>query len=295
MTDVQVLGPPRRFGTRWSGDRLRSGSLRLSRISWADRAAIAFFVFVCLFALVGPWLAPHDPTARVGAPFLKPGRGGFLLGTDENGRDVWSRILFGVRSTWYATLAVLAITGVIGAVIGTVAGTVGGWLDTLLMRFVDLLLALPAPLIAIAVVAALGPSLQNTLIGISLVWWPWYARIVRNEVRAIGARPHVEAARLAGSKGFRLGRLHLFPGAVPPLIVTLTLDVSTLILTISALSFLGLGAQPPQPELGSMLAAGVGNILQYWWLPVIPSIAVTVLSFAGNAVGDSARALLEDR
>jgi peptide/nickel transport system permease protein len=269
--------------------------LRFDRVGWGDRVTIAFFGLVCVVAAIGPLFAPYDPTSRVGVPFLPPGQDGFVLGTDESGRDVLSRILYAVQSTWYSTLLVLVVAALVGALVGTLAGTKGGWLDSLLMRIVDLFLALPAPLIAIAVVAALGPSLRNTLIGITIVWWPWYARIVRNEVRAIEARPHVEAARLAGSKGWLLGRRHLFPGAIGPLIVCVTLDVAAVILTLTALSFLGLGAQPPQPELGSMLAAGIGYVLVYWWLPVIPSIAVTILAFSGNLVGDTAQNMIEAR
>ena len=284
---------PRRLARPASLQLPRLGA-SMRRIRWGDRLSISFFLFVCLVAVIGPVLAPFDPIERVADPFLSPG-GRFLLGTDESGRDVWSRILYGVRSTWVSTLVVLAITGAIGAIVGTVAGTAGGWVDSALMRIVDLFLSLPGPLIAIAVVAAMGPSLIHTLIGISIVWWPWYARIVRNEVRAIAARPHVEAARLAGSRGWRLGRRHLFPGTIAPLTVTISLDVATLILTLTALSFLGLGAPPPEPELGSMLASSVGYILVHPLLPILPSLAVTVLAFAGNLIGDTSQALLEAR
>lgn len=289
-----VIAPDLARRGRWSATAQR-GAAAWRRLGTGDRIAFGFFALVCVLMLVGPLLAPHDPTVRVGSPFLRPGHDGFLLGTDESGRDVLSRLLFAARSTWYATLLVIVVTAAIGAVVGTVAGTVGGLVDGVLMRTVDLFLALPGPLLAVAIVAALGPSLRNTLLAVGIVWWPWYARIVRNEVRAIAARPHVDAARLAGTTGFRLGRRHLLPGALPPLIVTATLDVGALILTVTALSFLGLGAPAPEPELGSMLSSGVSYLLLYWWLPVLPSIVVTVLALAGNLVGDATRALLEDR
>jgi peptide/nickel transport system permease protein len=288
---LEMVGVPR----RWAPDTSQRLADGWGRIRTADKLAFAFFGAVCLIALLGPLFAPYDPIVRVGEPFMRPGDGGFLLGTDESGRDVLSRLLFATRSTWFSAIVVIAITAVVGAVVGTIAGAVGGIVDSILMRTVDLFLALPGPLLAIAIVAALGPSLRNTLIAVAIVWWPWYARIVRNEVRAIAARPHVEAARLAGTKGFRLGRRHLLPGALPPLVVCATLDVGTLILTITALSFLGLGAPSPEPELGSMLASGISYLLLYWWLPVLPSIVITVLAFAGNLVGDSARTLMEDR
>jgi peptide/nickel transport system permease protein len=287
---LEMVATPR----TWMPDTRQKLGVSWRKVGTADKVAFGFFLFVCLFAAIGPLFAPHDPTVRVGDPFLRPG-GDFFFGTDESGRDVLSRLLYATRATWYSTLTVIVITAFVGAVVGTVAGSVGGIVDSVLMRAVDLFLALPGPLLAIAIVAALGPSLRNTLIAVSIVWWPWYARIVRNEVRAIAARPHVEAARLAGTKGFRLGRRHLLPGALPPLVVTATLDVSTLILTITALSFLGLGAPSPAPELGSMLNSGVSYLLLYWWLPVLPSIAITLLAFAGNLFGDSARSLMEDR
>jgi peptide/nickel transport system permease protein len=293
MMAAETLTAPT-FRRRWPALPDRLGE-RWRLVGPSNRVAFGLFAAVCLIALVGPLLAPHDPTARVGSAFLSPGTDGFWFGTDESGRDILSRVLFGTRSTWYASVLVIAGTAAVGALVGTIAGTAGGLIDGVLMRIVDLFLALPGPLLAIAIVAALGPSLRNTLISVAIVWWPWYARIVRNEVRAIAARPHVEAARLAGSRGFHLGRRHLFPGALPPLIVTATLDVGTLIVTLTALSFLGLGAPPPEPELGSTLASGVSYLLVYWWIPVIPSLAVTLLALAGNLVGDAARSLLEDR
>jgi len=269
----------------------RLGALRtkaggaLGRLSWFERISLVVVVIVGTVALLGPLFAPYDPVARMADPFLGPG-GTHWLGTDESGRDILSRLLYGMRSTWVSVIVVLVVTGTIGAVVGTIAGTAGGWIDNVLMRVDDLLLSLPGPLIAIAVVAALGPSLTNTLIGVALVWWPWYARIVRNEVRSIGARPHVEAARLRGSSGWRLGRRHLFPGALPPLLVTISLDVATLILTLTALSFLGLGAPPPEPELGSMLASSVSYVLVHPFIPIVISVAVTLLALAGNLLGD---------
>ncbi|MDQ1715539.1 MAG: peptide/nickel transport system permease protein [Frankiaceae bacterium] len=260
-----------------------------------DTAALALAALVCLVAITAPWLAPHSATAPSGTTFLSPGSGGHLLGTDEVGRDILSRVIYGIRSSWLSAIVVIASGVLVGGIIGLTAGTLGGWVDAVLMRITDAFLALPGPILAIAVVAALGPSLSHTLIAVMLVWWPFYARIVRGEVRALAARPHVEAARLAGVKPMRLAFRHLLPGAVPATIVAASLDVGNLILTLAALSYLGLGAPAPAPELGSMSARGLNYLLEQWWLPIMPALAVLVLALVANLAGDALRDLLHDR
>jgi peptide/nickel transport system permease protein len=163
------------------------------------------------------------------------------------------------------------------------------------MRVTDAFLALPGPVLAIAVVAALGPSLWHTLIAVSVVWWPFYARIMRGEIRALAARPHVEAARLAGAGRLRIALRHLLPGALAPTMVTASLDVGNLVLTLAALSFLGLGAPAPAPELGAMSARGLPYLLQEWWVPVMPGVAVMVLALVANLAGDGLRDLAGKR
>ena len=158
-------------------------------------------------------------------PLQAPGKGGFLLGTDAIGRDIFSRVLFGMRSSWFAALVVVAVGVLIGGLVGLIAGAAGGWIDSLLMRITDVFLSLPAPVLAIAVVAALGPGFVHTLIAVSIVWWPFYARLVRGEVARLAARPHIEAARLAGVGPIRLATRHLLPGAVPNALVAASLDV----------------------------------------------------------------------
>ncbi len=240
-------------------------------------------------------LAPHNPIQPAGLPQLPPGSGGFLLGTDSIGRDILSRVLIGWRSSWFAALAVIASGLLIGGTIGLVAGMRGGITDTLLMRITDGFLALPAPVLAIAVVGALGPGFVHTLIAVSVVWWPFYARIVRGEIRSLAARPHVEAARLAGAGPARIALHHLLPGAVPAAIITASLDVGNLVLTLAALSFLGLGQPQPAPELGADTARNLPYLLQQWWIPVMPGLAVMLLALAGNLAGDGLRNLLSDR
>jgi peptide/nickel transport system permease protein len=275
--------------------RLREMHTVSRRASAGDRVAIGAFLLLILVALVGPLLATHSPIQPAGEPFLSPFHGGFIFGTDEVGQDIFTRVLYGLRASLLAAAAVIASGVVIGGAIGLVAGAAGGWVDTLLMRVTDLFLALPGPVLAIAVVAALGPSYLHTLIAVAIVWWPFYARIVRGEVRALATRPHLEAARLAGIGRFRLARRHLLPGAVPAVLVTASLDVGNLVVTLAALSFLGLGAPAPSPELGSMAARGLQYLLQEWWVPVIPALAVFVVAFLANLAGDGIRDLLGDR
>lgn len=260
-----------------------------------DIAAASLLALSTLIAVLAPVLAPYSTIQPAGMPQLPPGSGGFLLGTDAIGRDVLSRVLIGWQSSWFAALAVIASGLIVGGLIGLAAGTAGGATDTILMRITDGFLALPAPVLAIAVVAALGPGFVHTLIAVAIVWWPFYARIVRGEIRSLAARPHVEAARLAGAGRFRIAVRHLLPGAVPAAVVTASLDVGNLVLTLAALSFLGLGQPQPAAELGADTARNLPYLLQEWWIPVMPGLAVMVMALAANLAGDGIRNLLGDR
>ncbi|BEP16163.1 ABC transporter permease [Acidothermaceae bacterium B102] len=275
---------------------VRGGKAKVARArSRVDLATAGLLVLVTVIALAAPVLAPHNPLAPVGVPELPPGSSHFLLGSDTVGRDILSRTLYGLRSSWLAALAVVALGLLIGGIIGLIAGASGGWVDNLLMRITDGFLALPAPIVAIAVVASLGSSLFHTLIAVSVVWWPFYARIVRGEVRTLAARPHVEAARLAGAGPVRIALRHLLPGAIPSAAVTASLDIGNLVLTLAGLSFLGLGASAPAPELGADTARNLSYLLQDWWIPVMPGIAVALLALAANLAGDGVRNLMSHR
>lgn len=278
---------------RWFG---RGRELRAvtGRAGVVDLAAIGAFLLLVVVAIAAPLLATHSPVVPAGIPFLRPGHHGFLLGTDEVGQDIFSRVLYGLRSSLEAAAAVIASGVVIGGLIGLAAGATGGFVDDLLMRITDVFLALPGPVLAIAVVAALGPSFVHTLIGVSIVWWPFYARIVRAEVRSLAARPHLEAARLAGAGPVRRARRHLLPGAIPAVLITASLDVGNLIVTLASLSFLGLGAPAPAPELGAMAARGLQYLLQEWWVPVMPALVVFLVALLANLAGDGIRDLLGD-
>jgi peptide/nickel transport system permease protein len=276
---------PRRFGLRVPSVTIPAGS-RLSFI------ILALLVIVTLVAVFAQALAPYDPIQPVGALNLPPLSPDHLLGTDSIGRDLLSRTLWGIQTSWFASLIIVASGLLIGGAIGVFAGLFGGWVDNLLMRFTDLFLALPGTLVAIAIVAALGYSLENTLLGIAVVWWPYYARIIRGETKAIASRPYVEAAKLAGTPHSRLIFRHIIPGVVPTAVVTASLDIGNVVLLLAGLSFLGLGQAAPAPELGADTARALQQLLTEWWVPVIPGLAVLFLSLVANLGGDAIRNLM---
>lgn len=261
-------------------------------LAWVSVGLLA--ALTVLAALARP-LAPDDPIQPVAGIQLPLGSAGHLLGTDAIGRDILSRTLYGLQTSWFSALAVVAAGLLLGGLVGLLAGVGGGWIDALLMRLTDLFLALPSTLVAIAIVAALGPGVVHTLLGIGIVWWPYYARIVRAEVRAIVARPHVEAARLAGVGRTRLVLRHVVPGVVPTAVVTGSLDIGNVVLLLSGLSFLGLGQPSPAAELGADTAANTQLLLSAWWVPVVPGLAVLLLSLVANLAGDGIRTLLGSR
>jgi peptide/nickel transport system permease protein len=200
-----------------------------------------------------------------------------------------------MRMSLTSALLVIASGVVLGGMIGLVAGMAGGLLDAALMRLTDLFLALPGPLLVLAIVAALGRSLEHTLIGVAVVWWPWYARVVRGQVRATVGMAHVETARLVGLGRVRIALRHVLPHAFGPVIVTASLDIGNVILLLASLSFLGLGSPDPASELGAMTARGLTYLLTNWWVAVIPAAAVFLLTFIANFAGDGVRDLMERR
>ena len=269
------------------------GGAPLARpVAWALVGVLALVTLVAVFARQ---LAPYNPVQPVGPINLSPGSAGHLLGTDGIGRDLLSRTLIGMQSSWLSALVVVASGLLIGGAVGLIAGAAGGWVDTILMRITDLFLSLPGALVAIGIVAALGSGLVNTLIGVAIVWWPYYARIVRGEVKALAARPHIEAARLGKVGRRRILFRHLLPGVFPTGIITASLDVGNVVLLLAALSFLGLGQQAPAPELGADTARALSQLLSQWWVPGVPGIAVLLLSLVANLGGDAIRNLIPVR
>ena len=260
--------------------------------SYVSFGALAAVFFIAIFA---KQIAPYDPLVAVGQPMTAPNADN-LLGTDTVGRDVLSRVLAGMQSQLVRRPGGGARSAWCSAASsGLSPGRCGGWFDAVLMRVTDAFLALPGPILALAVVAALGRSYTHTLIGVAIVWWPLYTRIVRAEVRRLRASPHMDAARVGGASWWRLMYRHLLPGAVPVTIVTASLDIAALVLMVAGLSFLGLGAPQPAPELGSMSAQGVTYIFSAWWIPIMPAAAVALIAIVANFAGDAIRDRIRDR
>jgi peptide/nickel transport system permease protein len=276
------------------GSKLIRWQAFFHRIGWLERAGIVAMLAITLLALLAPWLAPYDPQLRVAGSYLPPSAAHWF-GTDEIGRDLLSRVMLGVRYTWLPGLAVILLSLAVGTAIGLVSGAAGGKVDWLIQRTVDLFLVVPATLSALAVIAALGPGLVNTMIAVTVSWWPWYARICRDEVRRLAVRPHVEAARVAGAHGPRLVLKYILPGVTPSLIVAATLDVANIVMALSLMSFLGLGQPAPTPELGAMTARSLDSLTAFWWLPILPAAMIFVLCLAANVTGDGLRAALRGR
>lgn len=292
MSSLSTGLEPRRPLWQTAGRHARSKGRAAGVLGRTDKAVIAFAVVLLPLLVIVPPLLPHGTTGIAGAPLSTPSAQ-HLFGTDEQGYEVLTRVAYGMRTSVIAAAIVIASGVVVGGLIGLVAGIAGGWVDAILMRLTDLFLALPGPLLVLAVVAALGASLKNTLIGLAVVWWPWYARITRGQVRATAAKPHVEAARLAGLGWIRIALRHVLPGSFSPIVVTASLDVGNVILLLASLSFLGLGSPDTTAELGAMTARGLTYLFTSWWVAVIPAAAVFVLAFVGNSVGDAVRDLLE--
>lgn len=263
------------------------------RLGVGEKLALIGFAVVLIVSLAGPYIAPHGISEPVAPPFTRPGHGA-LLGTDDLGRDLLSRTLYGARATWIGTLFVVGLGALFGTLVGLVAGAVGGKTDFVLMRFTDAFLALPALVLAIAVAASLGASYNHELLAVLIVWWPYYARLVRGEVTALASRPHLEAARLSGISQPRIWFRHLLPGALPPIIIAMSLDLGQVVLVIAGLSFLGLGSPDPAAELGAMTARGLPYLLSYAWVCLIPAAAVFVIALVGNFAGDSVRTLFSE-
>lgn len=277
--------PPRR--------RLPLGAaFRRKQVGYPERIALVLVVVITIILVAVPWISPHTDRDIVGKPFVGPS-GEFWFGTDSQGRDMFSRVLSGLRASWFGTFAVIIFGMVVGGIIGLVAGICGGLVDTLLMRLTDAALALPGTLVALMVVAALGPSLRNTLLAVAVTWWPWYARIVRGQTRAVMQLPHVDAARLGGFSPIRRAVVHILPGSLGPVLVAASMDVGSVMLVLAGLSFIGLGSPAPAAEIGSMSAGGLTYLFNAPWIALAPAIALFVLSMIANFAGDGLQELAD--
>ena len=258
----------------------------------------AVALLIVLVALAAPLLAPFpadagsatNPVAALQAPSLH-----HLFGTDQVGRDVFSRVLYGARVSPLVALLVLVIACVVGIPLGVAAGYFGGAVDESIMRVTDIFLAFPSLLLSLAFAAVLPPSLTSLTIAIAITWWPWYTRLIRGQAASVAGRPYVESCRALGIPAWRILLRHVLPNSVTPLIVQVSLDVGGVILTASALSFLGLGAQDPTPDWGLMVAEGQNYFTTQWWLVTYPGLAILLTALAFNLLGDGLRDVLDPR
>jgi peptide/nickel transport system permease protein len=267
---------------RFAANRLALGAL----------IAVMLLIFV---AIAAPLLAPYNPYTQDLADRLKPPSAAHWLGTDELGRDVLSRVIYGGRLTLGMVVAVVALVAPFGLVIGCVAGYLGGALDRMLMRITDIFLAFPRLILALAFVAALKPGIGSAVIAIALTSWPPYARLARADTLTIRDADFIAAVRLMGAGRARIILRHIVPLALSSVIVRVSLDMAGIILTAAGLGFLGMGAQPPAAEWGTMIATARDYILQQWWVPTAPGIAIFVAALAFNLLGDGLRDVLDPK
>ncbi|MFC3058211.1 ABC transporter permease subunit [Paenirhodobacter populi] len=264
-------------------------------------AGLVVFILLVFAAVFAPVIAPHDPTMQYRDALLVPpvwqegGRSAYLLGTDAVGRDMLSRLIYGAQYSLFIGIVVVSIAVVGGILIGTLAGFFGGWVDTVIMRVMDVVLAFPSLLLALVLVAVLGPGLLNAMIAIAIVYQPHFARLTRAAVMGEKAREYVTAARVAGAGNLRLMFKTILPNCLAPLIVQATLSFSSAILDAAALGFLGMGAQPPASEWGTMLAEAREFILRAWWVVTFPGLAILISVLAINLMGDGLRDALDPK
>ncbi|MDR3537622.1 MAG: ABC transporter permease [Acetobacteraceae bacterium] len=265
---------------------------RANGLAMVGLATVAVMIVASLAA---PLLAWQNPSAQDLAGRLAWPSAAHWFGTDELGRDIFSRILYGGRITLGMVVAVVALVAPIGLAVGSVAGYLGGIVDRVLMRVTDVFLAFPRLVLALAFVAALKPGITSAIIAIALTAWPPYARLARAETMTVRNTDFIAAVRLAGASAPRIILRHIVPLCLSSVIVRVTLDMSGIILTAAALGFLGMGAQPPMPEWGTMIAASRAYILEQWWVPTIPGVAIFAVSLAFNLLGDGMRDVLDPR
>ena len=302
--DAGQQSPARRFGL--SGlRRARSQVAAPGSALWhfaRSRLGMAATVIVVLFmlaAVFAPWLTPYAEAGR-GVPDLGVRLQGpswsHWLGTDDLGRDVLARVLFGARTALLVAVGVVVLSVVIGVVVGAIAGYFGRWVDEILMRITDTFLAFPPLLLAVLVAAALGASLRNTIIAIAISWWPWYARLVRSQVLSLRERPFVKAVRAIGVPNRRVIAKHIVPNAMAPVWVQATADLGAAVLTAAGLSFVGLGPRPPTADWGTMISEGRQYVLSgQWWIAGFAGAAIVIVAMAFNLAGDVIRDVTDPR
>ena len=278
-----------------AGNRKRGATRNVGKILYylgKNPLTVTGFVIIALLvftALCAPWIAPY-PDQGIGKSNiperLQPPGKDHILGTDDLGRDILSRIIFGSRVALKSSFIVILFVVGVGTPLGIIAGYFGGKIDEIIMRVCDLVLAFPSLLLALAIVAAIGPGLQNALLALSVPWWPWYTRLARNETLSLKSRSFVEAARGTGVSDAVIMFKHILPNCLTPIVVQATLDMGYIILMLAGLGFLGLGTQPPAPDWGVMIGTGRIFILDQWWVSTFPGAAIFISVLGFNLVGD---------
>ena len=266
--------------------------LRKSPLAVLGSVIIGILIAIAIFA---PFLAPYSPTKMRLSERLSPPSSRHIFGTDDVGRDILSRVIYGSRISLRICTVVVGLTIGIGTVLGVTAGYLGGWVDELIMRISDVFLAFPALILAMAIAAALGPSLQNVILAMVVIWWPRYARVARGQVLVLREIDYMVAAKAIGISGGRTFIHHILPNCISPIIVQATLDLGEVLLTAATLSFIGFGAQPPTPEWGAMISLGRNYLRDNWWYATFPGLAILVTVMGFNLLGDAARDVLDPR
>ncbi|MFT7190478.1 MAG: peptide/nickel transport system permease protein [Dinoroseobacter sp.] len=257
-------------------------------LDWWPAGLLAILL---IFAVFAPWLAPLDPDrqnllARLKEPGFEARGAVYWLGSDELGRDVLSRVIYGARVSISVAFMSVILSGVVGVTVGMAAGYLRGWAETILMRLVDIFLSIPAILLAIITVAVLGPGFINVILVLALTRWPRYARVAYGQTLAIAGRPYVTLAHAMGASAPRVLALHILPNIIGPLLVVATLEFGLMVLFEAGLSFLGLGVQPPTASWGSMLSTGRNYVGSAWWIATFPGVALFMLVLSANLIGD---------
>ena len=260
----------------------------------------AFYVIVTLIvlAVLAPYVIPYpshiSDEANVANKLLPPSRE-FLFGTDELGRDIFSRVIYGIRISLTTAILAVGLAIIIGVPLGAIAGTIGGWADEVIMRITDIFLSFPPLLLAIAIVSIVGSSLNNAIMAIALSWWPWYTRLVRGQAVSLKERKFIQAAEAIGTSKWKIIFSHVVPNTISPVIVQASMDMGGVILTIASLSFLGLGAQAPTPEWGLMINTSRNYFLNAWWYSIFPGLAIFITVLVFNLLGDGFREIMDPK
>lgn len=270
-------------------------TLRLLARNPSALAGMIIVALMVLLALNAGWLAPFDPLRLNLSHRLMPPGAEHLFGTDELGRDILSRIMYGSRISLRIGFEIILISGITGSILGSVAGYFGGWIDNVIMRVMDVILSFPSLVLAMALAAAMGPSLNNAVLAVAFVVIPKFARLVRGEALAVRAMPFIAAARVSGARDRWIIFHHLLPNSINSVIVLATLTLGDAILIAASLSFIGLGAQPPSPEWGAMIAVGRGFVLDQWWYATFPGLFILITVIGFNILGDALRDVLDPR